>query len=295
MKYSIYIFLLFSILLFVSCDDNSVPFGKVEYYPSFLWSNSNITPVKKTFEFEFSQDAQDDSESYAEFQFVDNDGKPISTNVMQVSDGGETLPNNKIRVNSNVKSKELTFTFSPSAANRKYQGYLKLVNHNLDRIESQQLQPGDEYDVLQWTLYYDKLMNPLAKTLMWIGIIILTLLIIWHGLLKSVFYPRFGSIQKIFNVPGMAPLIVNFKKARLVVVAASHQKKQSRWNRFWTGEIIYKTHPAFSSPIIFKPCGGRQVLAIVQLGTYQVLPNPMPGIGTATIIDIKKNLKINVN
>ena len=81
----------------------------------------------------------------------------------------------------------------------------------------------------------------------------------------------------------------------MVVVAASHQKKQSGWNRFWTGKILYKTHPAFVSPITFKPSRGHRVLARVQAGTYQVMPNPMPGVGAATIIDIKKNLKINVN
>jgi hypothetical protein len=33
----------------------------------------------------------------------------------------------------------------------------------------------------------------------------------------------------------------------------------------------------------------------VPAGAYQVLPNPMPGVGSATIIDIHKNLKITVN
>lgn len=93
----------------------------------------------------------------------------------------------------------------------------------------------------------------------------------------------------------MAPLILRFKGARMVVVAASYSKKQSAWNRFWTGKILYKTHPAFVAPIIFKPSEGSRVLAKVQVGTYQVTPNPMPGIGSAIIIDIKKNLKINVN
>ena len=142
---------------------------------------------------------------------------------------------------------------------------------------------------------HDTCWHPMKVLFMWLGVIILTLLIIWFVFLKPIFYPRFGSIQKTFNVPGMAPLIVRFKGARMVVVAASHQKKQSWWNRFWTGKIIYKTHPTFVSPIIFKPRKKHKVLAKVQAGTYQVMPNPMPGIGAATIIDISKNLKINVN
>ena len=81
----------------------------------------------------------------------------------------------------------------------------------------------------------------------------------------------------------------------MVEIAASHQKKQTGWNRFWTGKILYKTHPAFAAPITFKPSKGHKVLAMVQAGTYQVMPNPMPGVGAATIVDIKKDLNINVN
>ena len=81
----------------------------------------------------------------------------------------------------------------------------------------------------------------------------------------------------------------------MVEVAATHKKKQSAWNRFWTGKILYKTHPAFLEPIVFKPSRGRRVLSKYQAGAYQITPNPMPGVGAATIVDIKKNLKINVN
>ena len=271
-----------------------VSFDTVKYYPSFLWVDAKMIPVTKTFDFDFSQDAKDDN-SFAEFQFVDNVGKPISTNVMQVKIDEKEIANNIFRVNSDVCSKDLTFTFSPNAEEGKYQGYLKIINHTLDRLDSQPLNSGQQVDAFQWTLYFDKVMNPLARVLMWIGIGMLALLALWFFIFKPILYPRFGSIQKTINVPGMAPLIVKFKGAKMVIVAATHQKKQSGWNRFWTGKILYKTHPAFVSPIVFKPCRGRKILARVQAGTYQVMPNPMPGIGSATITDIKKNLRINVN
>ncbi|MBQ6061996.1 MAG: hypothetical protein IJK87_00005, partial [Prevotella sp.] len=108
MKHCSYIFFLSIILLLSSCKDNSISFGTVEYYPSFLWVDANITPVTKTFDFDFSEDAKNDSHSFAEFQFVDNDGKPISTEVMQVYDNGERLKDNKLRVGSEVDSKQLT-------------------------------------------------------------------------------------------------------------------------------------------------------------------------------------------
>lgn len=294
MKNCFYIIAFFLICLSSCKKDDSVTFGTVEYYPSFLWVDSKTTPVTKTINFDFSQDAKQYN-SYAEFQFVDNGGKAISTDIMQIKIDGKKCPNNRFRISSDVASKELTFEFSPNAQDGKHQGYLKLVSHQLDRLDSQPLKAGQKVDAFQWTLNYDKRMNPLAKVLMWIGIAILAMLVIWFIIFRPIFYPRFGSIQKTFIAPGMAPLIVRFKGARMVVVAASHPKKQSGWNRFWTGKILYKTHPAFDSPVVFKPSRGRRVLAKVQAGTYQVMPNPMPGIGSTTIIDIKKNLKINVN
>ena len=292
-----YFYIIASILLVClsSCKkDESVSFGTVEYYPDFFWVDSKTTSVSKTFEFDFSQDAKN-YDSYAEFQFVDNEGKAIGTDIMQIVIDGKECPNNRFRINSDVKSKDLTFKFSPDAMEGKHQGYLKLVSHQLDRLDSQPLTANQQVDAFQWTLNYDKRMNPLAKFVMWVGIVMLSMLIIWFIIFRQIFYPRFGSIQKTFNIPGMAPLIIRFKGARMVVLAASHPKKQSTWNRFWTGKILYKTHPAFVAPIVFKPTRGHQILSKIQAGTYQVMPNPMPGVGAATIIDIKKNLKINVN
>ena len=295
MKKSFYILFYIILICLSSCKkDESVSFGTVEYYPDFLWVDSKTMPVKKILDFDFSEDAKN-YDSYAEFQFVDNEGKVISADIMQVVIDGKECPENRFRIGSDMTSKELTFIFSPDADEGKHQGYLKLVNHQLDRLDSQPLTANQQVDAFQWTLNYDKHMNPLAIVLMWLLISIVAMVTIWQVCSRLFFYPRFGSIQKTFNVPGMAPLIVKFKGARMVVLAASHPKKQSAWNRFWTGKILYKTHPAFVSPIVFKPRKGRKVLAKVQAGTYQVLPNPMPGIGVATIIDIQKNLKINVS
>ena len=58
MKRYLYITAFILLACLSSCTKGeSVSFGTVEYYPSFLWVDSNITPVKKTFDFDFSQDA----------------------------------------------------------------------------------------------------------------------------------------------------------------------------------------------------------------------------------------------
>ena len=272
------------ILVFLSSckNDESVSFGTVEYYPSFLWEESNITPVTKTFDFDFSQDAKDDN-SFAEFQFVDNDGKPISTNIMQITIDGKQIENNRFRINSDVTSKELTFTFSPEAEEGKHQGYLKLISHQLDRLDSQPLNNGQQVDAFQWTLNYDKDMNPLAKVLMCIGIVVLALLALWFLILRPMLYPHFAKFTKsvLIEKDGkiVAQLNFAFKGARKVVFH-NQKRKQSFWNKFFVGEIRTLVNPNFVSELTFVP---KKNNASAHGVGYTIQPNPVPRSGIAKI------------
>ena len=271
MKHCSYIFFLSIILLLSSCKDNSISFGTVEYYPSFLWVDANITPVTKTFDFDFSEDAKNDSHSFAEFQFVDNDGKPISTEVMQVYDNGERLKDNKLRVGSEVDSKQLTFHFSPNAKSGKYQGYLKLINHRLDRLDSQPLSAGQKVDAFQWTLHFEKGMNPLAKCLMWIVILLGVLLFLWFAVLKWVFYPRIRLSRIELTTKKGYYVNKKINGGRMVVVT-SKRKEQNMLNKLLTGEILYIVNELWTSPWELFPKRRRKVAKINLHGKYMITP-----------------------
>ena len=285
-----------SILLFLciflnSCKGDDVDFGTVEYYPPFPLVEANITPVEKTMDCDFSLDAQNDANSFAEFQFVDNDGKPIQTSEMQVKVDGVAAKNNIFRVNSNTKSVKLEFTFSPDAKSGKHQGYLRLINHKLERLGSQQLTNGQKTDVLQWTLNYDKSMNPLAFALMWIGIIFLGAVFLWLAFLKRKFYPQFRAINKMMIIPNQTPISLKFKGKRMIVMDNQHHK-QSMWNRFWTGEIQYIQHPSITTKITLKPVkGGKQIIFVSKATNYMCTPNPV-GLPPSTVRDIINQLSI---
>ncbi len=251
------IILLLLFLGLMSCkqEDKSLTFGTVEYYPSFLWVDSSVTTVTKTFDFDFSQDAKDDG-SYAEFQFVDNDGKPIPTTVMQVAIDGKEIENNRFRVESDVASKELTFTFSPEAEDGTHQGYLKLVAHRLDRLDSQPLEPAQQVDAFQWTLNYDKQMNPLAEVLMWLGIALVSALMLWFILVRGIVYDyiKVGSIRITDSYYSQRRI----KGARQVVFT-NKSVKQSALSRIFTGRIIYEVNPVWTTPVIFEPTSRGEV------------------------------------
>lgn len=268
--------------------------GKASYHGAFLISKEASNPVITDIKVEFSEQAKKESSSAVmKFFFVDKKTEqkisPDSQNLTIFIDGKE-LTGDSFKLTPEMSNVTVSIMGQPGTKSGSYYGRVELVPTNLDNYSI-----NGTPDVFKWKMSFTQKWNPLKLGLAWLLGILAAAFILWMFILKPIFYPRFGSIQKTFNVPGMAPLIVKFKGARMVEIAASHQKKQTGWNRFWTGKILYKTHPAFAAPITFKPSKGHKVLAKVQAGTYQVMPNPMPGVGAATIVDIKKNLNINVN
>ena len=276
----------------LTIDGNN--FGKASHYGSFLISKEHSKSVASDIRVDFSDQAKKDhSSADMKVYLVDKKGEKRVTPASQhltISINGKELKGDSFKLIPDMSNVTLSISGDASTKSGTYYGRIELIPHNLDNYSINSTQ-----DIYKWKVRFRQKWNPLKLGLAWLLGILFTSFLLWMIIFKPIFYPRFGSIQKTFNVPGMAPLIVRFKGARMVVVAASHQKKQSGWNRFWTGKILYKTHPAFEAPIIFKPSRGRRVLTKVQAGTYQVMPNPMPGIGAATIIDIRRNLKINVN
>lgn len=269
-------------------------FGDASYYDSFLISKASNKPVESKFTINFSDQAKKEG-SYAAMKiyFVDKKGEeklsPASQN-LTIFINGDELKGDSVQLTPEMSDMTISIFGQPITKKGSYYGRVELIPSNLDDYSI-----NGTPEVFKWKFSFDHKWNPLKVGLAWLLAILLSACLLWMIVLKPMFYPRFGSIQKTFNVPGMAPLIIRFKRARMVVVSASPQKKQSGWNRFWTGRIVYKTHPAFISPIVFKPSRGRRVLARVQAGSYQIMPNPMPGVGSATINDVKNNRKISVN
>jgi len=286
--------ILFIILSLFSCKDEGVSFGTVEYYPDFLWVDANMSSVKKTFVFEFSPDAKSDNTTFAEFQFVDNDGKSIKEDVMQVYIDGKQLKDNRFKINSNVDSKIVTFSFSPGAKSGKYQGYLKLINHQLERLNSQVLTSGQQADAFQWTLQFSKIMNPLEKVLIWLIVAMISALAIWFFIIRPVFYPHFGKLKKSLLIEKdgriIAQMNYSFKGARKVIFSVK-KEKQSFINRLFIGEIKYLTNPVFVDKLTFSP---RKKGAAVYGNGYVINPNPIPKSGVATINNVHQKLVIKI-
>ena len=288
-------FLLCLCFLLCCCKDKGVSFGTVEYYPSFLWIGENTSPIVKTLNCDFSIDAQNDKNSFAEFQFVDNSGKPIATSIMQVKVNGKEAKQNTFRVFSNSKVVHLVFTFSPNAESGKYQGFLKLTNHNLDRIDSQQLTAGQKVDLFQWTLNYKKRTNPLKLVFLIIGMTTILCLALWFLLLKSIFFPKI-KVSRFF-INGINVGYTETKKINRCrkVVFTSKKRKQGFLNKLFLGKIKYVENSVWTSDWELYPGKRRKTVKLMLHGNYSVSPmiTYMASMDECTIIN-KDNTQIKL-
>lgn len=142
-------------------------------------------------------------------------------------------------------------------------------------------------------VYFRHHLNPLVVWLSWILSLLSAVILIWFIVFRKLIFPQFKSCQKIFFVPNQQPLVVKMTGARMVVISSVF-RKQSFWNMLMTGPIIYKVHPAFTTPLILRPSRGR-ILVKTDPAKYFVYPNPMPRIGSATISDKITNTQITIN
>ncbi len=290
----IFFFLFATFVLFACQEEENFPkanLGECSYHPSFLWSDADTCGVTRKLYLDFNADAKGDKECFAEIAFVDKDGNPIPDDILEIAIDGIIAEGNSFKAYSTDTVKEVKFRFLPKAESGYHQGYLHLVSYKLDRFEDQELD-GTSVEVMRWALSYDKSMNPLAKVLMWICVLILTLLLVWLLILKPAFYPRFKNINKIFNIPGQAPLIVRTRGVRMVVIS-NIPRNDSFWNALIKGPVLYKTHPAFHTPITLLP-RKNGILVKTDFTKYKVSVNPIPRIGTCEITEITNNLKITV-
>ena len=165
---------------------------------------------------------------------------------------------------------------------------------------SKSVSPGRQYiqvkggGPLVTHVYFKHHLNPLFVWISWIAIAFSVISLLWFLVFRRMFYPQFRSCQKTFIIPNQVPLIVKLTGARMIIVS-SEMKKQGFWDALIKGPVIYKVHPAFTSPIAMRPANGRRVLVKADSGVYRVSPNPMPGVGAATIDNLRSNLHIPIN
>ena len=270
--------------------------GEVVYHPKFWWSQEKSKELIDTLYLNPSKDAKANN-CCVGFEFVDKKGNIIPSTELHIKVNDIPKENNSFSVNCNEECYKLTFNYSPTTKNGKHQGYLKVVSHNLDRCGNEDLSCKSSTNALCWQIKYDKRMNPLAKLVLFIGIILQTLILLWFILIKPIKYPTFKTYKKNVLIEKSNKIIlqtkVDFTGARKVIFS-NKGNKQSVLNRFFYGKIVTFVNSEFVEPITFTPTRNRKAANTVGK-TYTITPNPIPKSGVATIINTQKSIKININ
>lgn len=249
-----------------SCSGGSsieqVSLGTATYHDSFLWSDADTTFLDKTLTVNFNQDAIA-RDAAADLVFTDNFGKRISTSELQIVFEGKTSPNNAIRVaprGEETRDFNIRFRFLPSAESGKHQGFIILRSHGIKAANNVEIN-GDT-QVVQWTIYFEKQMNPLKKGLIIFAIVLLAFI----GAARLILHRKtFGSTAKksitatdASGVILFGPKTLRFKGCSEVIFS-DRPMKQGALDIFFRGKTLTIVSPAFDTPLRLSPCKKKEI------------------------------------
>lgn len=233
--------------------------GKATWYDGFLfWGASDPDTLSVDLKTVFNDEARKDG-SAAEFLVVDPDGDRD----FQLLYNGQPLTNCKITLRSNGNTASiLSIVFNPSAKEgKRYLEIKATAKQELDNINDQ---PVEQYKLSLRSKYVVN-WNPLKTILMWLGILILTALILWFLLVKHFIYPTIKIKTIQINDPYFSKVNVKGKRR---VVFTNKKMEQSLLSRIFTGEILYKRHNIWTSPLAFEAGAKKKTLRVMRTKDY---------------------------
>ena len=233
--------------------------GKATWYDSFLfWGASDLDTLSIDLNTVFNDEAKKDG-SAVEFQIFDPDGGKD----FQLFYNGQPLNNGKITLRSNDKTISiLSIVFNPTAKEgKRYLAVKATVKKELDNINDQ---PVEQYQLTLRSKYIVN-WNPLKTILMWLGILILAALLLWFLLVKHFIYPMIKVSTIVINDPYFSRVKVKGKRR---VVFTNKKMEQSLLSRIFTGEILYKKHDIWTSPLAFEAGAKKKTLRVMRTTDY---------------------------
>ena len=262
--------------------------GSCEHYSAFLWVPEKNTAIEKKIVLDFNQEAKTEH-SRATISLRDKNKELLNLHEFEVSIDGEILKKPEIEINASQKEMTLKIGCAKDAkqGHKSFDFYIE-PGHTLDKVNDMH----NPTQILRCDFRFEQNMNPCLVVLLWVLAIILTILILWLICVRYIVYPRFKSIKKSIFIPGYAPITINFKGARLVVID-KNVHKQSVWDKIFKGKIKYIQHPAFATSVKMKP-HKRGVLVVANTSQYRVQPNPIPRIGSAIMVDLSNNQQFTI-
>lgn len=259
-----------SFLFLISCEKDeyqgeTADFGISEYYEPFLFVKSDTAILTKTLNYDFNDYAVE-QKSFAKIKWVDQNQKNIENNNIRFWINGKQVTSNEFQISSNAgKGKlKLGVQMLPDFPEGYTSGFLSISNNDLDVVNNLDLSTSSDERLFKWEATHKIVMNPLKKALMWVGILILALLVVWFLVFRNRLHPKFkrGKIQILSPYFGG----VSFNQNTKLIVFTSSNQKQSAFNRIFTGKIIYEVNPIYSIDIFLRPGRANKIKIKLPVG-----------------------------
>lgn len=241
----------------------------VHWYDSFLWSNAAPdTPVSwdlaPRFKNQLAQStvslrlaAADDRTDDFEARFND---LPLT-------------PGEKFTIEPGQPA-VLTVIFKHDAATGKR--YFTLEPAGSSVIDIINGQPAEKYQGTTLRTRYSVDWNPLKTLFFWVGIVLLSLLLLWLIVLKRIFFPVIAVGRVEMAGPGTYLLNKRIKGARRVVFS-SKKRSQNVLSRLFTGKILYVRAEHFVPEIMIEAAAGKKKVkvrsALTPSGGWDIYPS----------------------
>ncbi|MDE5997566.1 MAG: hypothetical protein K2G77_05060, partial [Muribaculaceae bacterium] len=141
-----------------------------------------------------------------------------------------------------------------AATGKRYFHLLPETHTGIDMVNGV---PIDQYEGTSLRTRYSVVWNPLKTLLLWTGIILAALLILWLIVLKRICFPviKMGKVE--LAGPGSYYATKKIKGARKVVFS-SRKRSQSMLSRLFTGEVKYFKADHFTPDLEIHPAGGKK-------------------------------------
>lgn len=276
-------------------DGPSIDFGVAKYYEPFLFSKSDTLVLSRTLNFDFNDYAKQNA-SHINISLVDKDRKIINNANVRFLIDNMHVPSNEFSIQSTDQQKgkmEVGIQFLPDYPNGLHSGFLQITGHSLDVVNNYDLNTSDEARIFEWVARQQVVMNPLKKTLMWIGAFIASAFFIWLIILRPIVYSRFGR----GTVTIQSPYFKSIKLNKGIGLTLTNQPSKQNWKaRLFKGKEITHINPFFTAPIRITPHSKNKIR--IQLDTaYTITPfttTATRGHGQYTITNINTKQKITV-
>jgi hypothetical protein len=293
MRYSITISLALLLFCCTACEDKAagVHWGKTKYYSDFLFITYKPERMERTLILDFNDDAKHLITNDIVFEITEKDstGKLVLAKDILVYKNSIRCLDNLLKINSSEKEIQLGIEFTDDAQEGNHTLYLRAKDsEGLDRIDFLVLAGG-------FCVTKDVIMNPLAKLLMWLVIILVAVCVVWIICLKPMLYPSFKVRSLFVFCPDSPMLTVKIKGCRKVV-CSNKEQRQSFINRLFVGKIAYTKNAFWTQSAEIMPKDKRSVRIRLPRG-FSLMPSATLSVGEEVEIKDGNNtvtkLKIN--